>query len=244
MAVGMLCLAAAPALAQPLTVSAASSLSDVMAEVGRAWRAAGGAGITVNAGGSNVLARQIAQGAPVDVFVSADRAQMEVALASGRLVSGSVEDVLSNMLVLIVPGVRGSRALTPSDLASPAIRRVALGNPDSVPAGVYAKQWLEGLGLWEAVAPKVVPAVTVRAALAAVRAGRVDAGVVYATDARTAPDVIVAYAVPEDQGPRIRYPAAVVRGPREAEARRFVEFLSSPAAHGVFETAGFTPLAP
>jgi molybdate transport system substrate-binding protein len=233
--------ASSPASAQPLTVSAASSLADVMAEVGRAWVSAGGPGIRVNAGGSNVLARQVAQGAPVDVFVSADRAQMEVAADSGRLVSGSVRDLLSNSLVVVVPGRKAASAdaFAPADLASSRFTRVALGNPQSVPAGVYARQWLERAGLWLAVAPKVVPTFTVRAALAAVRAGRVDAGVVFATDARTAPDVVVAYRIPVTDVPAIRYPVAIVRGPREAEAARFVQFLGSPAARAVFEAAGF-----
>src|SRR5918993_5778067 len=141
--------AAAVVSAQPLTVSAASSLADVMAEVGRAWAATGGAGIQVNAGGSNVLARQVTQGARVDVFVSADHAQMAVAAASGRLVPGSVQDVLSNTLVVIVPGHTPAKGFAPADLAGPDVRRVALGNPQSVPAGVYARQWLQRAGVWK-----------------------------------------------------------------------------------------------
>lgn len=235
-------LAPVAAAAQPLTVSAASSLADVMAEAGRAWVTAGGAGVTVNAGGSNVLARQVAAGARVDVFISADHAQMDVARASGRLVEASIRDLLSNTLVVVVPPRSLAKAVTPDELASPRIRRVALGNPDSVPAGVYARQWLERRGLWSAVAPKVVPMLTVRSALAAVRAGRADAGVVFATDARTAPDVTVAYRVPAAETPAIRYPVAVVRGPREADAARFVQFLFSAEAKSVFESAGFVHL--
>lgn len=236
--------ATSAARAQPLTVSAASSLADVMAEVGRAWQQTGAPGIVVNAGGSNVLARQIAQGAPVDVFVSADRAQMAVAEASGRIVAGSVRDVLSNTLVLIVPRGRGDAALQPLALADPGVRRLALGNPESVPAGVYARQWLERLGLWEQVAAKVVPSVTVRAALAAVRAGRVDAGVVFATDAMTAPDVVITHRVAPGDAPPITYPAAVVRGDRQDESSRFVAFLSSPQARAIFEGAGFAVVLP
>lgn len=234
--------APAPLAAQPLTVSAASSLADVMADAGRAWQAAGGTGITVNAAGSNVLARQVAAGARVDVFVSADRAQMDVAVKSGRLVDASVRDLLSNTLVVIVPGRTQVKALTPRDLAEPRFRRIALANPDSVPAGVYARQWLERIGLWTTVASRVVPTLTVRSALAAVRAGRADAGVVFATDARTAPEVMVAYAVPAADTPGIRYPVAVVRGPREADATRFVQFLFSPGAKAIFEAAGFRHL--
>jgi molybdate transport system substrate-binding protein len=231
-----------PAGAQPLTVSAASSVADVIAEAGRAWAAAGGAGTQVNAGGSHVLARQIAAGAGVDVFVSADRAQMSVAERSGRLVPGETRDLLSNVLVVVVPPGSSHVTLVPADLAGPRITRLALGNPDSVPAGVYARQWLERAGLWAAVSKKVVPTLSVRAALAAVRSGRADAGVVFATDARTAPGVRVAYTVPVADAPPIRYPVAVVKGGRQDEAVRFVQFLFSAPARDIFARAGF--LAP
>jgi molybdate transport system substrate-binding protein len=236
-------LQAAAAAAQPLTVSAASSVADVVDEAGRAWAMAGGAGVRVNAGGSNVLARQIAAGAGVDVFLSADRAQMQAADTSGRLVPGSIRDLLSNTLVIVVPPGSERATLQPEDLAGPGVARIALGNPDSVPAGVYARQWLERLALWPAVKGKVVPTLSVRAALAAVRAGRVDAGVVFATDARTRADVKVAHVIGGAKAPDIRYPVAVVRGPREAESARFVEFLFSPAAREIFTRAGFTPVA-
>jgi molybdate transport system substrate-binding protein len=232
--------AAAPASAQPLTVSAASSVADVVSEAGKAWAASGGVGVQVNAGGSNILARQIAAGATVDVFVSADRPQMDVAERSGRLVTGSMRDLLSNTLVVVVPPGTPSSGFRARDLAAARIARVALGNPESVPAGVYARQWLERIGLWPAVSPKVVPMLSVRAALAAVRAGRVDAGVVFATDVRTAPDVPVAYAVPAGDAPPIRYPVAAVRGPRAADAASFIAFLFSPPARALFERAGFT----
>lgn len=233
---------ASTAGAQPLTVSAASSLADVITEVGRAWQTSGGAAITVNAGGSNVLARQIAQGAPVDVFISADKAQMAVASASGRLVEGSERDLLSNALVVVVPARSAITTFTPAVLAGDTVRRLALGNPDSVPAGVYARQWLERAGVWARVQPRVVPALNVRAALAAVRAGRVDAGIVFATDARTAPDVRVVYTVPEAEAPEIRYPVALVRGSRQTDAARFAAFLRTPAAVAIFEAAGFIVL--
>jgi molybdate transport system substrate-binding protein len=236
-------LGAPPAGGQPLTVSAASSVADVVTEAGRAWAAAGGPGIQVNAGGSNVLARQVAAGARVDVFISADRAQMAVAERSVRLVTGGTRDLLSNTLVVVVPPGSARRTLGPQDLAGAGISRVAIGHPDSVPAGVYARQWLERAGLWAAVSKKVVPTLSVRAALAAVRAGHADAGVVFATDARTTPDVPVAFTVPPGDAPPIRYPVAVVRGTREAEATRFVQFLFSPAARDIFTRAGFTVLA-
>jgi molybdate transport system substrate-binding protein len=237
-----LAVAARPSVAQPLTVSAASSVADVVTEAGKAWAAAGGTGVLVNAGGSNILARQIAAGARVDVFLSADRAQMTVAERSGRLVAGGTRDLLSNSLVVVVPPGSAAQVRHPHDLAGATVRRVALGNPESVPAGVYARQWLERLGVWAAVSGKVVPTLSVRAALAAVRAGHADAGIVFATDARTAPDVPVAFTVPSSDGPAIRYPVAVVQGPREADASRFVQFLFSPAGREIFTRAGFTVL--
>ncbi|MBM3780185.1 MAG: molybdate ABC transporter substrate-binding protein [Acidobacteria bacterium] len=222
-----------------LTVSVASSLSDVMGRVVTAWRARGGGAVALNAAGSQVLARQIVQGAPVDVFFSADAAQMKVAAASGRLVEGSVRVLLTNRLVVIVPATAGPARLRPADLTMPRVRRVALGQPDSVPAGVYARQWFEAQGVWQGVAPKVVPVLTARAALAAVAAGRADAGLVFATDALASAGVRVAYEVPAAETPGIAYPVAVVRTARAAEAQRFVDFLQSAEARTLFEAAGF-----
>jgi molybdate transport system substrate-binding protein len=228
--------------AQGLTVGAASSLADVMAEIGRAYEKSGGPRISLHVAGSNTLARQIVEGAPIDVFISADAAQMDVVERSGRIVPGSRRDLLTNTLVVVVPAGHESTVKGPADLSGSAVRRVALGNPQSVPAGVYARQWLERRQLWNAVAPKVVPTLTVRAALAAVRAGRVDAGVVFATDAISDPQVVVVYRVPADQAPPIRYPASVMRGEREREAAAFVSFLSGPEARTIFEAAGFATL--
>jgi molybdate transport system substrate-binding protein len=222
-----------------LTVSVASSLADVMGRVVSAWRARGGGEVALNAGGSNVLARQIVQGAMVDVFFSADASQMRVAAASGRLVEGSVRVLLTNRLVVIVPARAAQTRLKPADLTLPRVRRVAIGQPDSVPAGVYARQWLEAQGVWQGVLPKVVPALTAQAALAAVAAGRADAGIVFATDARTSTDVRVAYDVPAAETPGIVYPVGVLRTPRQAEATRFVAFLQSPEVRATFEAAGF-----
>jgi molybdate transport system substrate-binding protein len=114
-----------------------------------------------------------------------------------------------------------------------------MGQPDSVPAGVYARRWLERAGVWARVQPKVVPLPTVRAALAAAREGRADAAIVYATDARTSPQVQVAFAVPESEAPSVVYPAAVVAGGREADGRRFLRYLQSGFARKVFADAGF-----
>jgi molybdate transport system substrate-binding protein len=227
------------ASAQPLAVSVASSLADVMDEVGRAFEAGGGSGVRLNIAGSNVLARQIAAGARVDVFVSADDAQMKVAGKSGRLVPGSRRNFLTNTLVVIVPATSTVAVAGAADLAAPGMRRIAIGNPDSVPVGVYTRQWLEGQGSWTAVSRKVIPTLTARAALAAVRADRVDAGVVFATDARGVADVRVAYHVPAHEVPPVRYVVAAVEGPRQAESEAFIAFLLGARARAIFEGAGF-----
>jgi molybdate transport system substrate-binding protein len=229
------------AAAQPrtLTVSVASSLADVMAEIGRAFERRGGARLTLNVAGSNFLSRQVVEGAAVDVFMSADEVQMDTAERAGRLVPGSRRDLLSNTLVVIVPARAKTDVREPRDLRRADVRRIAMANPDSVPAGVYGRQWLERAGVWMDVRVKVVPALTVRAALAAVRSARADAGVVFATDARTSYDVRVAYAVPEADAPPIRYPVAAVRGRHEAEALQLIAFLGSDVAGRIFEAAGF-----
>ena len=222
-----------------LTVSAASSLADVLTDLGKRYEQLTGVRVQINPAASNTLARQIVEGAPVDVFISADETQMSVAEQSGRIAQGSRVALLSNHLVVIVPNDSPIVAGRPADLAAARVRRVAIGQPESVPAGVYARRWLQRIGLWESVQPKTVPLPTVRAALAAVREGRVDAGVVYATDVRVTKDVRVVYEVPASDAPAIVYPAAAVAGPHEAEARRFLAFLQSAEARQVFAAAGF-----
>jgi molybdate transport system substrate-binding protein len=225
--------------ARPLVVSVAASLADVMSELARRHEAATGQQVRLNVAGSNFIARQIVEGASADAFVSADQAQMDVVERAGRLVAGTRADLLTNQLVVVGRPGGTLKSGDASVLASGEVRRVALGNPESVPAGVYARRWLEGRGVWPAVAPKVVPTMTVRSALAAARAGRVDAAVVYATDAATDPSVPVIYRVPVTDAPPIRYPVAVVAGPQQMAAQRFVAFLQSAAAGAVFQAAGF-----
>jgi molybdate transport system substrate-binding protein len=236
--------AAVRAQAPSLTVSAAASLTDVLSELASRYEAATGERVQINSGASNTLARQIVEGAPVDLFISADEAQMKIAAGSGRIWRGSEVALLSNQLVIVVPKQPRVKISEPRDLADRTVARVAMGKPDAVPAGVYARQWLEQLGLWKRVQPKVVPLPTVRAVLAAVREARVDAGIVYATDAGTTSDVTIASRVERRDAPSIVYPAAVVAGPRQAEAKRFLTYLQSAEARAVFAGAGFLiPLA-
>ncbi len=224
-------------------MSAATSLSEAIDAVAVAHEQRSGTRVLVNIGGSDLLATQLIEGAPVDVFLSADAQQMDRAQEAGRIRPDRRVDLLSNQLVVVVPSDRVGTVMTVADLASEAIRRIALGDPETVPAGVYARRYLEAAGIWSVVESKVVPTRNVRAALAAVESGTADAAVVYRTDAATSSAVVVAYPVPRDAGPSIVYPAAVANGaPNEAAAIRVLEFLQGPEARRLFEDAGFVVL--
>jgi len=152
---------------------------------------------------------------------------------------------LGNSLVIVVPGDGGATIAKAADLANPQIKRVALADPGAVPAGVYAKAWLQRIGLWAAVEPKVIPALNVRAALAAVESGNVDAGIVFKTDAAVSRKVKVACAPPPGQTPDISYPMAMLKSAGDPDkARKFLAYLNSGAAGRVFEKFGFALRAP
>jgi molybdate transport system substrate-binding protein len=224
----------------PLLVSAAVSLTEGLSECGSAFNEKTGIPVRFNFGPSNALARQIVQGAPVDVFISADRPQMELAVRSGAISPQTVTAVATNHLVIIVPAGSARPWSSPAALASSQIRHVAVGDPNAVPAGVYAKDWLQRINLWRAVEPKLVPATSVRGALSAVRTSAVDAGIVYRTDARALDGISIVYEVTGSDAPRIEYPAAIVTGSRRGvEASSFVEFLQSPPAQRILERWGF-----
>jgi len=240
--VATLSLASAAQERSSLTVSAAISLADALQEVAVAYARAGGADLRLNVAGSNALARQIVMGAPVDVFVSADDAQMDLVAAAGALMPGSRVAVVGNQLAIVAAPERLAEVRAGFPRAAPAIRRLALGDPAAVPAGVYAREYLEREGLWTLYAPRVVPLPNVRAALAAVENGSADAAIVYATDARTAGRAAVAALIPAGRAPAVVYPAAIVAHSTHApEAARFLEFLRSPEAERIFVRHGFLP---
>jgi molybdate transport system substrate-binding protein len=229
-----------PVVAQPpgLVVSVAASVSDALEEIAGLYRATTGVTVAVNAGGSHTLARQIIEGARAGLFLSADDIQMNAVEKAGRLVPGTRTRLLTNELVVIAPSAATSLTLT--QVLEGRVRRLAMGEPAAVPAGVYGRRWLEHERAWARVEAKIVPFPTVRAVLTAVESGRVDAGIVYRTDAMSAQvRVIARIAAKEHPYLDISYPAAVVVGPSEAEARRFLEFLKGPAARAVFDKRGF-----
>lgn len=214
---------------------AAASTREALSEIGDAWARTGKPRARFSWGASGDLARQIEAGAPGDVFLSADARQMDGLEKNGHLAKGTRRDLLSNGLVVVVPTSSNVTIASAKDLAK--LGRIALGDPKTVPAGAYARAWLEREGAWKDIEGKFLPALDVRAALAAVQSGGVDAAVVYRTDARIAKDIRVAFE-PKDP-PRIVYPIAALARSQGDMARLFVEFLASKASREVFERHGF-----
>jgi molybdate transport system substrate-binding protein len=237
----LLALAGLSAQAADLTVSAAASLTNAFKELGPVFEARHpGTTVVFNFAASDALLTQIAKGAPADVFASADQEAMDRAEVQRLLVSGSRRDFAGNTLVLVVPGdsTLGLQAL--ADLGKPEVRRLAIGNPASVPAGRYARGALEAARLWTVAEPKAVMAQSVRQALDYVARGEVEAGFVYATDAAVMKDKVrVAATVPTATA--ITYPVAAIAGsPNGTAARSFVEFVASPPAQAVLARHGFS----
>ena len=226
--------------AADLTVSAAASLTNAFKGLGPAFEAQN-AGTTVvfNFAASDALLAQIAKGAPADVFASADQEAMDRAEAQKLLVAGSRRNFASNSLVMIVPSDSTLGLKTPADLQKAEVKRVAIGNPASVPVGRYTKGSLEAARLWAAVETKAVLAQSVRQALDYVARGEVQAGFVYATDAATMKDKVkVVATIPTETA--ITYPVAAVNAsPNPAAARKWLDFLVTPAAQAMLARYGF-----
>ena len=226
-------------------VFAAASLSDALGEIVASYQAATGEVIRLNLGASSTLALQIVEGAPADIFFSADEATMDRVERAGLLVPGSRRKALSNTLVVVVPADSSWSPAGPEELVGSKLKVLALAEPETVPAGRYAKAYLESIGRWDDVGARVVPTENVRAALAAVEAGNADAAIVYKTDAAISKKVRVAYEVPRETGPPISYAVALVRrDPPEvpgtsARGARFIEFLGRPEVEAVFVRYGF-----
>lgn len=230
----------AVASAAEITVAAAASLTNAFREIGTAFEAAHpGTQAHFNFAASGPLLQQIAQGAPVDVFASADAETMDQAERRGLVRSGSRVDFAANALVVIVPRDGAVPPKVLADLLAPAIRHVAIGVPASVPVGRYARAALEKAELWAPIEAKMIGAQSVRQALDYVARGEVEAGFVYATDAALMPErVRVAFAVPTEMP--VRYPIAVVAASRHAdEARQFAAYVLSAPAQATLRKHGF-----
>jgi molybdate transport system substrate-binding protein len=229
-----------PSFAADLTVSAAASLANAFRELTPLFEARNpDIKVQLNFAASGALLQQIARGAPVDVFASADQETMDRAQAQGLVKAGERRNFVSNALVVIVPAQVARQPQTLADLTQASYRRIAIGLPASVPAGLYARNALESAGLWAAIAPKTIGAQSVRQALDYVARGEVDAGFVYATDAAIMRNKVkVALKVATTQ--TILYPIApVAASPNHAIAQEFAAFAASPAAQAVLAKYGF-----
>lgn len=235
--------AAAPAAAEPVTVFAAASLKNALDDVGREYARTGGEA-RFSYAASSAIARQIEQGAPADIFVSADSEWMDYLARRRLIVASSRRDLLGNRLALIAPA--NSRLSMRVVRGAPIARalgggRLAVAGPD-VPAGKYARASLEALGVWSVVSGRLAQADNVRGALQFVARGESPLGIVYDTDARVEPRVRIVGLFPPATHPPIRYPAAVTTSSRNPEAARFLAFMSSPRAAAIFRRYGFTVL--
>ncbi|WP_238363796.1 molybdate ABC transporter substrate-binding protein [Mesobacterium pallidum] len=229
--------------AEEVTVFAAASLANALDAVVDGFEAETGHAVTLSYAGSSALARQIGQGAPADVFLSANTAWMDWLEAEGLLVPGSRRDLLRNRLVLVGGDLAAPKVdIAPGlDLAGMlGSGRLAMALVDAVPAGIYGRQALGALGLWDSVAPQVAQADNVRAALALVAVGAAPLGIVYATDAVPESRVAVLGIFPETSHDAITYPAARLQGRDNAAADAFLAYLSTEAARAAFEGQGFT----
>jgi molybdate transport system substrate-binding protein len=228
-----------------LSVLVAASLQNAMVEIQPVFeKSEPGIKLTYNFGGSGTLQQQIEHGAPADVFFSAAPKPMDVLASKDLIVPETRRDVVRNGLVLIVPAAAaGPNSF--ADMARDTVKLIAIGEPESVPAGTYARQTLQALHVWDAVRSKLVLAKDVRQVLTYVETGNADAGIVYATDARESAKVRIAATAPADTHDPILYPVAVVKGSRNlAAARTFVTFLSGSVAGGIFARHGFTTVSP
>jgi len=233
-------LLAAQLHAAQVTVFAAASLTDSLKEIAAAYEKESGDKITFNLGAASTLARQIEAGAPADIFFSADEAQMDGLAKKDLIDAGTRKSRLGNSLVVVVTADSTLQINCAGDLTNATVRQIALADPKAVPAGVYAKAWLTQQQLWPAIEPKVVPTENVRAALAAVESGNVEAGVVYKTDAGISKKVKVAYEVPAKDAPDISYPMALVKESKPPDAaKKFLNYLDSKEAGDIFKKFGF-----
>ena len=230
---------------EPLTVFAAASLKNSLDAVDAAYAAKTGAVVRVSYAASSALARQIEQGAPAAVFISADSDWMDYAAKHDLIRAQTRVDLLTNHLALIAPKTSPAQLrIAPGFALAGALGagRLAMAGPD-VPAGRYGRQALTSLGVWDQVAPKVVYGESVRAALTFVSRGEAPLGIVYDTDAGVDPNVWIVGLFPETTHPKILYPAALTRAGSGPAARAYLAFVEGPQAAAIFRRYGFTPLA-
>ncbi len=223
-----------------LLISAAASLQDALEEIKPLYqKTTPKVNITYNFGASGALQQQIENGAPVDIFVSAAKKQMDILEAKDLLVKATRRNLLTNSIILILP--KNSAVISDfRQLIDPNIKKIAVGEPRSVPVGQYAEEVFTKLGILEQVKPKFVLGNSVRQVLAAVESGNVDAGIVYTTDAKTSKQVKVVATASENLHSPIIYPIAILKGSKNVSiASEYVQFLFGNQAKSIFEKYGF-----
>jgi len=224
-------------------IFAAASTTNAITDISALFEKNNAAKTVLSFASSSTLAKQIEQGAPADIFISANPKWMNYLEEKKAVEPGTRFDLLGNRIVLIVPATRPATiTITPELKLAEMLGegRLAMGDPDHVPAGIYGKQALESLGIWNSVAEKTARAKDVRAALALVEREESPIGLVYATDAAISRKVSVAGTFPEDSHPAITYPAAIVTGKSTPATTAFITFLKSPESKAIFEKYGFT----
>lgn len=232
--------------AEEITVFAAASMTNAMAEIEERFEAATGHDLVVSLAGSSSLARQIQQGAPADVFISANPGWMDALETEGLLDAGSRFDLLNNSIVLVAHGVEAAPVEIGPDLDLARLLgegKLAMALVDAVPAGIYGKASLESLGLWDSVEAKVAQGDNVRAALALVALGEAPFGIVYATDAVAEDNVTVVGTFPAESHPPIVYPVAGIANRDNPAEAAFLDYLRGPEARQEFERQGFVVVA-
>lgn len=229
-----------PVSAEQLTVFAAASLREAAEQIGTAFEAQTGTKVVFSFAGTGTLARQVAAGAPADVFLSADADWMDYVAAEDAVVKSSIEEVASNAIVLVGPEGAAPLRLSPDSLSQRlGGERLAIADPETVPAGRYGKASLKTLGLWQSVSGQLAPMENVRVALAAVARGETPLGLVYRTDAAIDPKVSEVVELPQDSHPRIRYLAARTTISTAPGATVFLSFVTGPEAHEILRSLGF-----
>jgi molybdate transport system substrate-binding protein len=234
-----------PTSGQEITVSAAVSLKDALDEISGLYsKVRPDTTVRFNLGGSGTLQRQVEQGAPVDLFISASPDERDALGSEGLLLAGTRKELVKNSVVLIVPAGK-SLAANFQDLIKPEVKLIAIGEPQTVPAGKYARETLTHFGLYERLKPKFVYGKDVRQALTYVATGNADAGIVYATDAKVSTKVKVVATAPDDSHSPVVYPIAVIKSARNSQGAKDLEgFLLGPQASAVFKKHGFAPAQP
>jgi molybdate transport system substrate-binding protein len=223
-----------------LTISAAVSLSDALEEIKEIYEKDHPADITFQFGGSGTLAQQIRQGAPVDAFISANEEWMDALEKEKRIIPATRKNIAANKMVMVAGKNSHLGYRTPGDIAAKEIGRIAIGNPETVPAGKYAKDILQHLNKWDEWEKKLILAKDVRQVLAYVETGNADIGFVYASDAQASEKIQVLAVVDESLHEAIMYPAAVLANTKhEKEAEAFLNFLRTETAGNIFERYGF-----